>query len=216
MEYTLSDAIVDMYEIMATSFWTNDTCWLLSITKAPARSQFFTSYSNDAIENVTKLLEVIEWTQKKEDGYSQVQFGLTMQHRITDAIQHMERAINAIQHYLAIDSEHQNNNEKPQPHFETLRRMRQYLVPRMVAAIGMVFTLLRNPAPELRRIVIFVLDSISAAAEKIGNIIRRGVLDEEYKQSAAGFLHSLRVVRAWVEAEIKESRNNVARKIVIL
>lgn len=219
-QFTISDAILDMHQLMGQSFWADDEQWLANILLPVPRSQPSTPYSNEIIKTATRLIEIIDCIKAKESHSEQARCAAALEYRIGGLITKIQNTGATIWDHLFSRSQQQGFLYKPQIHPETVQRMRRYVIPRLVVVLSTVFTLLCNPRPEIRHLVLSVTEQICYDTERIAKIIDIGTEKEEDGEGKGAeveeFMHSLAVVRDWAKAERDAPNGEGASRYIAL
>lgn len=201
LQYTVSDAILDLNNLMSKPFWANDEKWFLTIRGPTPRSQIFTPYSSDLIKTTTRLIEVMEWISKKQGNVAQAQFAVAMCRRIDTYLAQIRDACNTISVHVFGDQQRGSQTDLP-VHFETIRKMKTFVIPRMVVIISKAFTLLCNQIPALRNIVLCIIEEVCLDIGYIMELIEKSENlgnDTENFAEVQEFMHSLAVVQEWTK-----------------
>ncbi|KAJ6785671.1 hypothetical protein PWT90_00964 [Aphanocladium album] len=216
LEYTISDAIMDLYDLMSNPFWADDDKWPARISAPLPRGRVFTPYSNTLIKAATRLIDVIDQIKAKTDDFEQACFADDMNHRTTSLLAKMSDICTTIfQHTFKKDEK--NINVSIRLHGETVQKIRKFVVPRYALIISKIFTLLCNPRPEMRKIVINILAQMCLDMGRIAKVIEFVAKEsEEYAVTEVKeVMHSLAVVQEWVKIRQNTNGEGLARFIAL-
>ncbi|KAM3455608.1 hypothetical protein MY3296_002319 [Beauveria thailandica] len=171
LQYSIADEILGMHQLMSKPFWANDQRWLANISCPVPQSRPATPYSSAILKDTAGLIKTIECIKAIDGEEEQARFAAAMSSRIAKFIMNMRGACTATWQHLF------GNLTKPpnSPLHETaVLRMQRYVIPRLVFALGQVFTLLCNEQPEVRALVLFVLAEICIDMNQIAKTIEYG------------------------------------------
>ncbi|EJP67765.1 uncharacterized protein BBA_03545 [Beauveria bassiana ARSEF 2860] len=217
LQYSIADEILDMHQLMSKPFWANDQRWLASISCPVPQSRPTTPYSNEIINNTAGLIETIECIKAKDGEEEQARFAAAMRSRIAKFITNIRGACTAIWQHLF------GNQTRPLKkvslHEATVLRMQRFVIPRLVFALGQVFTLLCNEQPEVRDLVLFVLAEISIDVNRIAKVIKCGISkgkdDSDKIVEVEEFTRLLAAVQEWAKTEKDMQNEEVVRSIAL-
>ncbi|KAM3501374.1 hypothetical protein MY10362_005614 [Beauveria mimosiformis] len=217
LQYSIADEILDMHQLMSKSFWANDQRWLASISCPVRQSRPATPYLSDIIKNTAGLIETIEFIKAKDGKEEQARFAAVMSSRIAKFITNIRGACTTTWQHLF------GNLTKPQPnsqiHESTVLRVQRFVIPRLVFALGQVFTLLCNEQPQVRGLVLFVLTEICIDMNRIAKIIeygtRKGKPGSDTVAEVDEFICLLAVVQEWTKTEKDMQNEEVVRSIAL-
>ncbi|KAJ3475743.1 hypothetical protein NLG97_g9353 [Lecanicillium saksenae] len=215
LEYTISDAILDLHDLMSKPFWADDDQWLSGIASPVPRSRVSTPYSDALINTTAQFVQIIDQIKTKTDNLEQASFTNEVSHGMTNLLTEIRIICRTIFRHT-VKNQEQNSHINIKLHGETVYKLRKFVVPRFVVIISRVFTLLCNPRPEMRKFVIAVLKQVSFDMERIAAIIEFVVKSsDESDVEVKELMHALAVVREWVKGEQDASGKKAAKFIAL-